>query len=80
MVIINKVNTIASQRLGRLAIIGLKGNLLFLRYGFVRGGSLISWYSKKQSVPAKSSAEAEYYAAVSAANEPFGFFFGIYER
>jgi len=29
MVIINKVDTIACQRLGRLAVIGLEGNLLF---------------------------------------------------
>ena len=40
------------------------------RSGFgLLGGSLISWYSKKQSVPAHSSAEAEYYAAAKAANE-----------
>ena len=38
-------------------------------FGFTLGGSLISWYSKKQSVPAQSAAEAEYYAATSAANE-----------
>ncbi|MEY5045629.1 MAG: hypothetical protein RL713_854, partial [Bacteroidota bacterium] len=38
-------------------------------FGFMLGGSLISWYSKKQSVPAQSSAEAEYYAASRAANE-----------
>ncbi len=33
------------------------------------GGSLISWYSGSQSIVAQSSAEAEYYAAVSASNE-----------
>jgi len=33
------------------------------------GGSLVSWYSGTQSVIAQSSAEAEYYAAVAAANE-----------
>jgi hypothetical protein len=33
------------------------------------GGSLVSWYSAAQSVVAQSSAEAEYYAAVAAANE-----------
>lgn len=38
-------------------------------FGFTLGGSLISWFSKKQSVPAQSAAEAEYYAATSAANE-----------
>src|SRR5205807_6726992 len=31
--------------------------------------SLVSWYSGCQSVTAESSAEAEYYAAVSASNE-----------
>ena len=38
-------------------------------YGFLLGGSLISWNSQKQSVVAQSAAESEYYAAVSAANE-----------
>ena len=38
-------------------------------YGFLLGGSLISWYSKKQLVPAQSAAEAEYYAASAASNE-----------
>ncbi len=38
-------------------------------YGFLLGGSLISWYSKKQSVVAQSAAEAEYYAASTASNE-----------
>jgi hypothetical protein len=40
-------------------------------YGFQIGGSLISWYSHRQKtkVPAQSAAKAEYYAAVSAANE-----------
>jgi hypothetical protein len=33
------------------------------------GGSLVSWYSAAQPIVAQSSAEAEYYAAVSAANE-----------
>jgi hypothetical protein len=36
---------------------------------FLLGNSLISWFSGNQSVVAQSSAEAEYYAAVSAANE-----------
>jgi len=38
-------------------------------YVFLLGGSLITWYSHKQSVHAQSAAEAEYYAAVSAGNE-----------
>ncbi len=38
-------------------------------FGFTLGDSLISWYSKKQSVPAQSAAESQYYAATSAANE-----------
>jgi hypothetical protein len=38
-------------------------------YSCLIGGSLVSWYSGTQSVIAQSSAEAEYYAAVSAANE-----------
>jgi hypothetical protein len=39
-------------------------------YGFMLGGSLICWYSGKQKrKTAQSSCEAEYYAAVSAANE-----------
>ena len=38
-------------------------------YGFLLGNSLISWNSQKQSIIAQSAAEAEYYAAVSAANE-----------
>jgi hypothetical protein len=39
-------------------------------YGFMLGGSLICWYSGKQKTKtAQSSCEAEYYAAVSAANE-----------
>ena len=40
-------------------------------YGFMINDSLISWVSTKQknSTPAQSAAEAEYYAAVSAANE-----------
>ena len=37
------------------------------------GNSLISWYSGSQSVVAQSSAEAEYYAAVAAANEVMWF-------
>jgi hypothetical protein len=38
-------------------------------YACTVGGALISWYSGTQSVVAQSSAEAEYYAAVAAANE-----------
>jgi hypothetical protein len=38
-------------------------------YGFMIGDSLISWCSQKQPIHAQSAAEAEYYAAVSAANE-----------
>jgi hypothetical protein len=38
-------------------------------YGFMIDNALISWYSGSQSVIAQSSAESEYYAAVSAANE-----------
>jgi hypothetical protein len=38
-------------------------------YAFFFGKSLISWYSGVQSIVAQSAAEAEYYAAVSAANE-----------
>ena len=40
---------------------------------FLLGNSLISWFSGNQSVVAQSSAEAEYYAAVSAANEGIWF-------
>jgi hypothetical protein len=39
------------------------------RYCYLIGDSLVSWYSGTQSVIAQSSAEAEFYAAVSAANE-----------
>lgn len=42
-------------------------------YCCVVGNSLISWYSGSQSVVAQSSAEAEYYAAVAAANEVIWF-------
>ena len=38
-------------------------------YGFMLASGLISWYSGRQKVTAQSSAESEYYAAVSAANE-----------
>ncbi len=38
-------------------------------YTFLLSGSLVSWYSGTQSVVAQSAAEAEYYAACSAANE-----------
>lgn len=38
-------------------------------YCFFLGKSLVSWFSGLQSVVAQSSAEAEYYAAVAAANE-----------
>jgi hypothetical protein len=38
-------------------------------YAFILGNSLVSWYSGTQSVIAQSAAEAEYYAACSAANE-----------
>ena len=38
-------------------------------YAFLLGGSIICWLSKRQSIVAQSSSEAEYYAAVSAANE-----------
>jgi hypothetical protein len=40
---------------------------------FSLGSGIISWYSKRQSVVAQSSAEAEYYAAGSAANEAIWF-------
>ena len=36
---------------------------------FTVGSCLVSWYSKRQSVVAQSSAEAEYYAASDASNE-----------
>jgi hypothetical protein len=42
-------------------------------YGLTVGSSLVSWYSKRQSVVAQSSAESEYYAAVDAANEAVWF-------
>ena len=42
-------------------------------FGFKFVGGLISWYSGKQSITAQSSAEAEYYAAVTAANEAVWF-------
>ena len=38
-------------------------------FGVVLGNSLISWYSGCQPITAQSSAESEYYAAVSCANE-----------
>jgi hypothetical protein len=38
-------------------------------YAFILAGGLISWYSGKQSITEQSSAEAEYYAAGSAAND-----------
>ena len=38
-------------------------------YCFQIRQNMISWFSKKQSVVAQSAAEAEYYAAVSVANE-----------
>jgi hypothetical protein len=38
-------------------------------YAVLLGGCIISWYSGAQPVTAQSSAEAEYYAAVSCANE-----------
>jgi hypothetical protein len=40
---------------------------------FSLGSGIISWYSKRQSVVAQSSAESEYYATVSAANEAIWF-------
>ena len=42
-------------------------------YAYMLGNCLVSWYSGKQSVVAQSSAEAEYYAAVKAANEAIWF-------
>lgn len=45
-----------------------------LGYGCLIGNSLVSWYSGYQKgAPAQSSAEAEYYAAVAAANEVLWF-------
>jgi hypothetical protein len=38
-------------------------------FGFLVANCLISWYSKRQTVIAQSSAEAEYYAASEAARE-----------
>jgi hypothetical protein len=38
-------------------------------YAVLVGGCLTSWYSGQQPITAQSSAEAEYYAAVSCANE-----------
>jgi hypothetical protein len=42
-------------------------------YCFAVGSCLVSWYSKRQSVVAQSSAEAEYYSASDAANEAVWF-------
>ena len=42
-------------------------------YGFMLAGGLISWYSGRQKITAQSSAESEYYAAVSAGNEAIWF-------
>jgi hypothetical protein len=38
-------------------------------YGFLVNNCLVSWHCGKQSIVAQSTAEAEYYAAVSGANE-----------